>query len=143
MADLEDMPATPEPERTPSPDGERPARGSVLIVDDNQRLATTIASYLAVEGFTTHAAFSAEQALEKAIGGGFDVAVVDINMPGMDGIEVCRRIVAALPGVKVLMLTGREGEDDEAKATAAGALRLLTKPISLAELTQHIAEALR
>ena len=124
------------------PENDGVSRGGVLIVDDNQRLATTMATYLEMEGFAAVAAFSAEDALNAALGAEFDVAVVDINMPGIDGIEVCRRLVHAIPGVRVLMLTGREGEDDEAKAMAAGALRLLIKPISLADLRDEILSVL-
>jgi DNA-binding response OmpR family regulator len=120
------------------PESNGQSRGGVLVVDDNQRLATTVATYLEMEGFTAVAAFSAEDALEAALGPGLDVAVVDINMPGIDGIEVCRRLVHAIPGVRVLMLTGREADDDEAKALAAGAVRLLLKPISLADLRDEI-----
>lgn len=124
------------------PESAGASRGAVLIVDDNQRLATTMATYLEMEGFAAVAAFSAEHALEEALGAAFDAAVVDINMPGIDGIEVCRRLVHALPNVRVLMLTGREAEDDEAKAVAAGAVRLLTKPISLADLRDEITKVL-
>jgi DNA-binding response OmpR family regulator len=114
----------------------------VLIVDDNVRLARTVASFMEMEGFRTHAAFSAEMALQAAERATFDLALIDINMPGMDGIKVCRRLLAISPDVRVLMFTGREAGDDPQRAAAAGARRLLIKPISLATLRDEMRKAL-
>ncbi len=119
--------------------GSRPA---VLIVDDNVWLAQTIVAYLELEGFRAEAAHSAEEALFAAKRSLWDLAVVDINMPGMDGIEVCRRLRAMLPGIRVMIVTGRDAEEDPQRVAAVGAQRLLTKPIALAWLRDEVLRVL-
>ena len=115
---------------------------AVLVVDDNVRLARTVASFMEMEGFRTYAAYSAETALQAVERASFDLALIDINMPGMDGIEVCRRLLAMSPGVRVLIFSGREAGDDPQRAAAAGARRLLIKPISLVTLRDEMRKAL-
>jgi DNA-binding response OmpR family regulator len=117
-------------------------RASVLIVDDNLRLTATVSAFMEMEGFATRSANSAEEALEAAGRQDFDLALVDINMPGMDGIEVCRRLGEMRPGIRVLIVTGRDAEDDPQRAAAAGARRLLTKPMSLAVLRDEMLRVL-
>jgi CheY-like chemotaxis protein len=114
------------------------ARPALLVVDDNVRLARTIVAYMELEGFRAEATHSAEEALFAAKRSLWDLALVDINMPGMDGIEVCRRLRAMLPGIRVIMVTGRDAEEDPRRAAAVGAERLLTKPISLASLRDEV-----
>ncbi len=111
-----------------------PVAPAVLIVDDNVRLASTVAAYMEMQGFRAHPAHSAEEALFAAQKVPFDVVLLDINMPGMDGLEVCHRLLATAPGIRVLMVTGRDSEEDPLRAAAVGARGLLTKPISLATL---------
>ena len=129
------------PEAVPGPPSPQPAP-AVLVVDDNVRLARTVASFMEMEGFRTHAVYSAEMALQAVERANFDLALIDINMPGMDGIEVCRRLLVKSPGVRVLIFTGREAGDDPQRAAAAGARRLLIKPISLAALRDEMRNAL-
>jgi DNA-binding response OmpR family regulator len=115
---------------------------ALLIVDDNVRLARTVAAYMEIEGFRAEAAHSAEEALLAARRTAFDLALVDLNMPGMDGIEVCRRLREMLPGIRLLIVTGRDAEDDPRRAAAVGAQRLLSKPIALASLRGEVVRAL-
>ena len=115
---------------------------TLLIVDDNVRLARTVAAYMQMEGFDAQAAHSAEEALYAVRLGTFDAALVDINMPGMDGIEVCRRIREMAPSMRVVILTGRDAEEDPHRAAQVGAKRLLIKPISLSALRDAILEVL-
>jgi CheY-like chemotaxis protein len=119
-----------------------PVAPAVLIVDDNVRLASTVAAYMEMQGFRAHPAHSAEEALFAAQKVPFDVVLLDINMPGMDGLEVCHRLLATAPGIRVLMVTGRDSEEDPLRAAAVGARGLLTKPISLATLRDEILRAL-
>lgn len=119
--------------------GRDPGTGlAVLVVDDNVRLARTIVAYLELEGFRAEAAHSAEEALFAARRWLWDLAIVDLNMPGMDGIEVCRRLRAMLPGIRVIIVTGRDAEEDPRRAAAVGAERLLSKPIPLASLRDEV-----
>jgi CheY-like chemotaxis protein len=129
------------PEAPAAPEARRIAP-SVLIVDDNVRLAQTVAAYLEMQGFRAHPAHSAEEALLAAQRARFDLVLLDINMPGIDGLEVCRRLLAAAPAMRVLMLTGRDSAEDPLRAAAAGARGLLTKPISLATLREEILRTL-
>ena len=115
---------------------------TVLIVDDNVRLASTVAAFMEMQGFRAHPAHSAEEALFAAQQVRFDLVLLDINMPGMDGLEVCRRLLATSPGMRVLMVTGRDSEEDPLRAAAVGARGLLTKPISLAALRDEMLRAL-
>jgi CheY-like chemotaxis protein len=136
-------PAAPAAAAVPAPAG--PAvtgHPNVLVVDDNVRLATTVAAFMEMEGFRVRAAHSAEDALLAARGTVFDLALVDINMPGIDGIEVCRRLREMSPGLRVLIVTGRDSVEDPQRAAAVGARRLLTKPISLASLRDEMVRAL-
>ena len=119
-----------------------PAAPAVLIVDDNVRLAGTVAAFMEMQGFRAHPAHSAEEALLVAQQVHFDLVLLDINMPGMDGLEVCRRLLATSPGIRVLMVTGRDSEEDPLRAAAVGARGLLTKPISLASLRDEMLRAL-
>ena len=119
-----------------------PAAPAVLIVDDNVRLASPVAAFMEMQGFRAHPAHSAEEALLVAQQVHFDLVLLDINMPGMDGLEVCRRLLATSPGIRVLMVTGRDSEEDPLRAAAVGARGLLTKPISLASLRDEMLRAL-
>ena len=119
-----------------------PVAPTVLIVDDNVRLASTVAAFMEMQGFRAHPAHSAEEALFAAQQVRFDLVLLDINMPGMDGLEVCRRLLATSPGMRVLMVTGRDSEEDPLRAAAVGARGLLTKPISLAALRDEMLRAL-
>jgi DNA-binding response OmpR family regulator len=115
----------------------------VLIVDDNVRLARTVAAFMEMQGFRAHPAHSAEEALIAAQRVRFDLVVLDINMPGIDGLEVCRRLLATAPELRVLMVTGRDSAEDPLRAAAAGARGLLTKPISLAALRDEMLRVIR
>lgn len=111
-------------------------------MDDNVRLARTVAAFMEMQGFRTHPAHSAEEALHAVQRSPFDLVLLDINMPGMDGLEVCRRLLAVSPGARVLMVTGRDSREDPLRAAAAGARGLLTKPISLASLRDEMRRVL-
>ncbi|MGD1052843.1 MAG: response regulator [Candidatus Dormibacteria bacterium] len=130
-----------DPAALPGAEGAPPVP-AVLIVDDNVRLASTVAAYMEMQGFRAHPANSAEEALRAAQQVHFDLVLLDINMPGMDGLEVCHRLLATSPGMRVLMVTGRDSQEDPLRAAAVGARGLLTKPISLASLRDEMLRAL-
>jgi CheY-like chemotaxis protein len=134
-------PVQPDPATGAGQERAQPAP-AVLIVDDNVRLASTVAAYMEMQGFRAHPTHSAEEALFVAQQVHFDLVLLDINMPGMDGLEVCHRLLATSPGTRVLMVAGRDSEEDPLRAAAVGARGLLTKPISLATLRGEILRAL-
>ena len=110
----------------------------VLVVDDNVRLAATVVAYLKAENFEPEVAHSAEDAMAALAENDFALALMDINMPGVDGFELCRRVLDEKPEMKVVMLSGRQADGDGERAAEAGAELLLYKPMGLAELCRQI-----
>ena len=116
--------------------------GRVLVVDDEKPLARMIATYLTRAGYDVATAHTGPDAVEAARSRSFDVVVLDLGLPGLDGIEVCRRI-RGFSECYVLMLTARGDEDDKLAGLAAGADEYITKPFSVRELVARVAAVLR
>jgi DNA-binding response OmpR family regulator len=114
----------------------------VLVVDDEKPLAHMVATYLARAGYAVDLAHTGPDALEVARARAPDVVVLDLGLPGLDGIEVCRRI-RAVSECYVLMLTARGDEEDKLAGLAAGADDYITKPFSVRELVARVAAVLR
>ncbi|HEY5985238.1 MAG TPA: response regulator transcription factor [Streptosporangiaceae bacterium] len=122
-----------------------PARASALralVVDDEEHLARLVADYLAREGFTAQVALDGENALELARAERPDVVILDLMLPGIDGVEVCRRL-RTFTDAYVIMLTARAEEVDKLIGLAVGADDYLTKPFSPRELTARVKAMLR
>jgi DNA-binding response OmpR family regulator len=113
-----------------------------LVVDDEEHLARLVADYLARDGFATQVALNGEQALELARAARPDVVVLDLMLPGIDGVEVCRRL-RAFTDAYVIMLTARAEEVDKLIGLAVGADDYLTKPFSPRELVARVRAMLR
>ena len=111
-------------------------RGRILIVDDDPRLLHIVAMYLSIEGYEVATAENGEDGLAKVEARPPDLVILDIMMPGMDGIETCRRIRAHAPSARVpiLMFSALSGDDDIERARLAGANHLITKPFNLVGL---------
>lgn len=116
--------------------------GQVLVVDDEKPLARMITTYLARTGYAAEAAYAGPGALDVARSQDPDVVVLDLGLPGLDGIEVCRRL-RTFSECYVLMLTARGAEEDKLAGLAAGADDYITKPFSIRELVARIAAVLR
>ena len=116
--------------------------GRVLVVDDEKPLARMIATYLTRAGYDVATAHTGPDAVEAARSRSFDVVVLDLGLPGLDGIEVCRRI-RGFSECYVLMLTARGDEEDKLAGLAAGADDYITKPFSVRELVARVAAVLR
>ncbi|MFI5495547.1 response regulator [Actinoplanes sp. NPDC051859] len=114
----------------------------VLVVEDERTIAETVAARLRAEGFEVRLAGDGPSAVEAARRIQPDVVVLDVMLPGFDGLEVCRRIQAERP-VPVLMLTARDDETDLLVGLAVGADDYLTKPFSMRELTARVHALLR
>lgn len=114
----------------------------VLVVDDDPTVAEVVAGYLERGGYTVDRAEDGPGALERA--GVFrpDLVVLDLMLPGMDGLEVCRRLRAKGP-VPVIMLTARGDEDDRILGLEVGADDYVTKPFSPRELVLRVESVLR
>ncbi|MFN8075311.1 MAG: response regulator transcription factor [Kineosporiaceae bacterium] len=121
-------------------DGEAAAR--LLVVEDDRMIADAIAARLASEGHRVDAVHDGLSAVNAARRVRYDVIVLDVMLPGLDGLEVCRRVQREYP-VPVLMLTARAEEVDRLAGLAVGADDYLTKPFSPRELSARVAALLR
>jgi two-component system, OmpR family, response regulator len=114
----------------------------ILVVDDEPYITDVVASALAFEGFATDEAASGSQALEKARHGGYDFIVLDVMLPDIDGLEVCRRLRAEDIRTPVMFLTARDASPDKLAGLAL-ADDYVTKPFSIDELVARIRAVLR
>jgi DNA-binding response OmpR family regulator len=117
-------------------------RRRVLVVDDERMIAESIAARLRAEGFAVDQAHDGPSAVAAARLLRPDLVVLDVMLPGFDGLEVCRRIQAERP-VAVLMLTARDDETDMLVGLAVGADDYITKPFSMRELAARVHVLLR
>lgn len=115
----------------------------VLVVEDERPLARAIADGLHAEGFAVDVAHDGTEGLWRATEYAYDVIVLDIMLPGMNGYELCRQLRAAGDPTPVLMLTAKDGEHDEADALDLGADDYLTKPFSYLVLLARLRALLR
>jgi two-component system KDP operon response regulator KdpE len=117
----------------------------ILVVDDEPQIRRVMRTTLAARGYEVDDARSGEDALEKLRAGRYDLVLLDINMPGMGGVETCRTIRQERHGVElaIIMLTVRSAENDKVEALDAGADDYVTKPFSTPELLARIRAALR
>jgi DNA-binding NtrC family response regulator len=124
--------------KTP-PRDERPVpEGRILIVDDEPLICDTLAEYLTHEGFHTTPCSSGEAALKKAETEAFDLALCDVRLPGIDGLELLRRLLQFNPEIGVLLMTAFATVDNAVQAFQAGAHDYLLKPIRLDEVLTRI-----
>ncbi|MYX75478.1 response regulator transcription factor [Streptomyces sp. SID3915] len=115
----------------------------LLIVEDEKRLAVSLAKGLTAEGFAVDVVHDGLEGLHLAGQGGYDLVVLDIMLPGMNGYRVCAALRAAGHDVPILMLTAKDGEYDEAEGLDTGADDYLTKPFSYVVLVARIRALLR
>jgi two-component system KDP operon response regulator KdpE len=118
-------------------------QNSVLIVDDEASLRKTLRTSLIASGFAVEEARSGEEALTMVQQHPFDLVLLDINMPGIGGIEACRRIRGTSPHAGIVMITVRDFDDDKVRGLEAGADDYVTKPFKLRELTARLKAVLR
>jgi DNA-binding response OmpR family regulator len=114
----------------------------VLVVEDEEAIAEAMHARLASEGYRVRVAHDGPQALEAAAAERPDLVILDLMLPGMDGLEVCRRIQRP-DWVPVLMVTARTEETDKVAGFAVGADDYLTKPFSMRELVARVRAILR
>jgi DNA-binding response OmpR family regulator len=115
----------------------------LLIVEDERRLAASLAGGLRAEGYAVDVVHDGREGLHRATGTAYDLVVLDIMLPGMNGYRVCAALRAAGSDVPILMLTAKDGEYDEAEGLDTGADDYLTKPFSYVVLVARIRALLR
>lgn len=115
----------------------------ILIVDDESRVLNALRRTLAYEGYIVSIAETGESALHIARTKLPDLVILDLMLPGIDGLEVCRRLRAAGDSVAILMLTARDGIADRVNGLDMGADDYLVKPFALEELLARIKALLR
>jgi DNA-binding NtrC family response regulator len=115
----------------------------VLLVDDEENLLEYLSKRLLKQGFTVKAAFSGEDAIAVANEEHYDVAVVDLKMPGIDGVETQRRLKEIQPYIQCIVLTGHGSIESALESGQEDAFQYLLKPVDYDNLLAHIHEGYR
>ena len=115
---------------------------NILVVDDDEGIATLVGTLLSKEGFAADIRYSGEQALQAMHDKNYDLIVLDIMMPGMDGYELCRRI-RAKSTAPILFLSARDSELDKVVGLEIGGDDYLAKPFGVRELIARVRALLR
>jgi two-component system KDP operon response regulator KdpE len=120
-----------------------PDQLTALVVDDESSFRRVLRASLATRGFAIEEARSGEEAVAILARCAFDLVLLDVNMPGIGGVEACREIRARMPKIGIVMVTVQDGESEMVKALEAGADDYITKPIRFRELVARLRAVLR
>ena len=117
-----------------------PSPGRILVVDDSSLMRLYCRTSLEGAGYEVDQAINGLEAIEKMLAGSFDLAIVDVNMPAMDGLSFVRKLrrTASIASIPVLIVSTEAGEQDVADARAAGANFYLVKPVAEPNLLQIV-----
>ena len=115
----------------------------ILIVEDEERISSFIAKGLRADGFTTTTVADGVTGLDHALSGEFDLVILDINLPGMDGYEVLDQMRSSGSDLPVIVLTARDSVTDTVSALEGGADDYMSKPFRFAELLARVRLRLR
>jgi DNA-binding response OmpR family regulator len=115
----------------------------VLVIEDDTDISSAIASMLARQRYAVDVASDGQAGLDQLLGGSYDVAIVDIALPGRDGFSICRAARAERVPTPVLMLTARDAVEDRIRGLDAGADDYLIKPFDAEELAARVRALLR
>jgi len=116
---------------------------SILVVDDEPALRKVIRASLTSGGYTVEEVGTGSDAVGLLQRRAFDLVLLDINMPGLNGLEACRKIRSIVPHIGIIMVTVRDAEEDKVRALEAGADDYVTKPFRFRELVARIGAVLR
>jgi len=115
----------------------------ILIIEDESDLADALSQGLRREGYAVDVASDGEQGYESAMVNVYDLMILDLNLPGMDGLEICRRLRASRPNLLILIVTARSHPCDRVTGLDLGADDYLVKPFDFGELVARIRALLR
>ncbi|RXH54675.1 response regulator transcription factor [Granulicella sibirica] len=118
-------------------------QGTVLLVEDDLSIRRGLKTTLTALGFDIGEASTGEEALTRLRMVDYDAVLMDLNMPGMGGVEACRRVRKEFPHLSILVVTVRDNEEDKIGALDAGADDYVTKPFQVRELAARIRAAVR
>ncbi|MEJ2639731.1 MAG: response regulator [Desulfosarcinaceae bacterium] len=116
-------------------------RIKILLVDDEVKFLQAVSDRLTMKGFEVTTAANGEDAIQAAKQGGFDVAVLDLQMPGMDGTQVLKILKERHKFIEIIMLTGHATVDSAVECTKLGAFKYLEKPYEFDRLVEALKEA--
>jgi DNA-binding NtrC family response regulator len=120
---------------------EKELKAKVLLVDDEEDFLSTLAERLETRGLVVTTAVNGEEAVAKAEKEGFDLIVLDLAMPGLDGLETLKRIKAKQPDAEIIILSGQGSIRTSIEAMKLGAEDFMEKPVKMTELLDKISEA--
>ena len=106
----------------------------VLVVDDEEELVSALVERMEMRDIHAVGVTEGRAAIERVDAEPFDVALVDLKMPGMDGLQVIRSLLRRRPRLKCVLLTGHGAAENEARGRACGAVACLMKPVALEDL---------
>ncbi len=118
-------------------------QGTILLVEDDSAIRRGLKTTLCALDFDTGEASTGEEALTRLRMATYDAVLMDLNMPGMGGVETCRRVRREYPQLPILVVTVRDSEEDKVEALEAGADDYITKPFQMRELVARIRAAIR
>ena len=114
---------------------------NVILVDDEEEYVSTLSERIQMRGFNSCVASDGEQALKMIRENTYNVMVLDLRMPGMDGMTVLKAVKKTHPGIQVVMITGHGSDLDKKAALDNGAFAYMEKPVELETLIDHIKKA--
>jgi DNA-binding NtrC family response regulator len=117
------------------------AKATVLLVDDEEDFTATLSERMEARGLDVDVTSNGQEALSQVEQKSYDAVVLDLAMPGMNGIETLKKLIAKKPDLQVILLTGRATVRDGVEAMASGAVEVLEKPADLDALLKNIEKA--
>ena len=118
-------------------------KSRILIIEDEAAIRNGLVDVFLFHGYEVDSAADGNSGLAKALTGGFDLILLDIMLPGMDGFEVCNRLRAADPAQPIIMLTARSGDEEIIRGLSLGADDYVAKPFSVTQLVLRVKAVLR
>ena len=119
------------------------ARAQILVVDDEETIRTTMSDIITIKGYEVATAESGETAVQMCTENRYDVILMDVRMPGIDGVEAFRQIRVHQPDVRMIIMTAYSTQELEQVALDEGAIAFLPKPLDIQKVLEVIGEAVK